>query len=41
MSTPNDEKVPVFRQWRQWYWFVIALLVVQVVLFYLFTKHYA
>lgn len=41
MSANNDDKVPVFRQWRQWYWFVIVLLALQVILFYLFTKHYA
>lgn len=40
-ASPNEEKVPVFRKWRHWYWLVIGFLLLLIVLFYLFTKHYA
>jgi hypothetical protein len=40
MSAPK-EKIPVFSKWRYWYWLVIIFLAVLIVLFYLFTKHYA
>lgn len=39
---PTDsEKVPLFKSWRTWYWLVIGFLVVVMILFYLFTKHYS
>lgn len=41
MSASPNEKVPVFPKWRHWYWLVIGFLVLLIVLFYLFTKHYA
>lgn len=38
---PDDEKVPVFKNWSQWYWLVIGFLILLIVLFYFFTKHFA
>jgi hypothetical protein len=37
----DSEKVPLFRSWTQWYWFVILFLVVLIVFFYLFTKFFS
>lgn len=41
MTTIKDDKVPLFRKWRYWYWLVLGFLAVLIVLFYLFTKHFA
>lgn len=41
MSAEQEDKVPVFGKWNRWYWFVVVLLVLQIILFYLFTKHFA
>lgn len=42
MSAPdNKEKVPVFRKWSHWYLLVLGFLLLLILLFYLFTKHYA
>jgi bacteriorhodopsin len=41
MSAPDKEKIPLLKSWRQWYWLVIGFLALLIVLFYLFTKHYA
>jgi hypothetical protein len=41
MSTTDNEQTPVFKKWRHWYWLVIGFLLVLVILFYLFTKHFA
>jgi hypothetical protein len=41
MLPADDEKVPVFKKWSGWYWLVIGMLAVVIILFYLFTKHFA
>jgi hypothetical protein len=41
MSPVEPEKIPVFRKWRYWYWLVIGFLLLLIVLFYFFTKHFA
>lgn len=41
MTMLKDDKVPLFGKWRYWYWLVIGFLVLMIVLFYFFTKHYA
>lgn len=41
MMHEDPEKVPLFKKWSHWYWLVIGFLVMLVVLFYLFTKHYS
>jgi len=37
----NPDKVPLFKTWRQWYFFVIAFLVLLIILFYLFTNYFS
>lgn len=41
MNEEDNEKVPLFRSWNQWYVFVIALLIVFIMLFSLFTKTFS
>jgi hypothetical protein len=41
MLPADDEKAPGFKNWSSWYGLVISMLVVVIILFYLFTKHYA
>lgn len=33
-----DDKIPVFKKWSHWYWFLILFLGVQILFFYLFTR---
>lgn len=35
------EKIPLFRSWAQWYALVLGFLIVQIILFYLFTKRFS
>lgn len=37
----DNNKVPLFRTWTQWYLFVVLFLVVLIILFYLFTQRFA
>ena len=37
----EQEKIPAFKNWRYWYWLVIGFLLLLIVLFYFFTKHFA
>jgi hypothetical protein len=37
----DNDKVPVFKKWEHWYLLVIGFLLLQVVLFYMFTKYFA
>jgi hypothetical protein len=37
----EQEKVPLFRTWTQWYGFVISFLVILILIFYLFTKFFS
>ncbi len=41
MEKNEDEKVPLFKTWNQWYFFLVAFLILLIVLFYLFTKKFA
>jgi len=41
MKNSEEEKVPLFKSWRYWYFLVLAILVLLIGLFYLFTKKYA
>lgn len=38
-TQPDD--APLFKKWSYWYALVIGFLVILVVFFYLFTKHFA
>jgi hypothetical protein len=37
----EDSKVPLFKKWSHWYFFVIGMLVLLIALFYLFTKQFS
>lgn len=37
----NNDKVPLFRTWTQWYVFVIVFLVALIVFFYFFTNFFS
>jgi hypothetical protein len=37
----NDEKIPLFKTWGQWYIFVIVFLVLLIIFFSLFTKTFS
>lgn len=41
MASVEQERIPVFKKWRYWYWLVIGFLLLLIVLFYFFTKHFA
>jgi len=36
-----EEKPPVFKTWSHWYWLVIAVMVVQVLLYFWITQAFA
>jgi len=38
MSGNENDKIPLFKTWTQWYVFVLGFLVVLIILFSLFTK---
>ena len=40
MQEGND-KIPLFRSWRQWYFFVIVFLILLIIFFSLFTKAFS
>ncbi|MFM9907887.1 MAG: hypothetical protein ACKVOW_00990 [Chitinophagaceae bacterium] len=41
-SSNNDqEKPPLFKNWKGWYLMVILFLMVLIVVFYLVTKHFS
>jgi len=37
----NKHNVPFFNSWKTWYMVVIGFLIVLIILFYLFTKHFS
>lgn len=41
MKDEVNENVPLFGSWRLWYFFVVIFLVVLIILFTFFTKHFA
>jgi hypothetical protein len=36
----EEEKPPVFAKWSYWYGLVIGFLLLQIILFYLFTRYF-
>jgi hypothetical protein len=40
MENNDNEKVPVFNKWYQWYLVVIIFLALLIVFFYFFTKYF-
>lgn len=41
MKDPYSERPPVFRSWKGWYVFLVAVLVVQVVIYYWLTLRFS
>jgi hypothetical protein len=41
MNQDQKDKVPLFKSWTHWYVFVILFLILQIILFYLFTKYFS
>jgi hypothetical protein len=41
MNTPDNDKAPLFKNWKGWYLLVIGFLVLLIILFYIFTKRFA
>ena len=41
MSSPENDKAPLFKNWNYWYVLVIGFLVVLIILFSFFTKKFA
>ncbi len=35
-----EEKPPVFNSWNSWYWLVLAVMALQVMLFYFLTQSF-
>jgi len=36
-----DEKTPLFKNWNYWYALVIGFLILLIISFYFFTKHFS
>ncbi|HVY76366.1 MAG TPA: hypothetical protein VG890_16165 [Puia sp.] len=41
MASQPEEKPPVFKTWTSWYVLVIAFLLLLIISFYFFTKHFS
>lgn len=41
MSTPGNDKAPLFKNWNYWYVLLIGFLILLIILFSLFTKKFA
>ncbi|HRG82673.1 MAG TPA: hypothetical protein PLO99_09170 [Chitinophagaceae bacterium] len=41
MINDDNDKAPLFSNWKGWYILVISFLVLLIILFYLFTKRFA
>jgi hypothetical protein len=39
-KTHLEDKPPVFKSWRGWYWLVLGVLAVQIILFYWLTNSF-
>jgi hypothetical protein len=40
MNTTDNDKAPLFKSWTGWYVLVIAFLILLIIVFYFFTKHF-
>jgi hypothetical protein len=41
MKPDEKDKIPLFKTWRQWYIFVVLVLLVQIIIFYWITEYFA
>ena len=40
-TLPDDNRPPLFPKWVHWYALLVALLLLQILLYHLFTRHYS
>lgn len=41
MKNENSEKAPLFGTWKAWYWAVLIALILEIIVFSLFTNHFS
>jgi len=41
MKDINPDKVPLFSSWKRWYLFVLGVLLLLIIFFTWFTKHFS
>lgn len=41
MTTNDNDKIPLFKNWKNWYVLVIAFLVILIIAFYFFTQYFS
>jgi hypothetical protein len=41
MTDQDNEKIPLFKKWNQWYAFLVIVLITLIILFYFFTKQFS
>lgn len=41
MNTNSNDKIPFFKNWTQWYVFVIAFLIILIIIFRLLTNYFS
>lgn len=41
MDDMQDDKAPLVKKWSYWYALVIGFLILLIIFFYLFTKHFS
>jgi len=37
----KEETAPILGSWKNWYWFLVLFLVLQILLYYFFTQNYS
>ena len=37
----DKDQVPIFRQWKHWYWFILLMLLLEIILFQLLTGRFS
>ena len=40
MSHTTEEKPPVFKSWKGWYWLVMGALAFQIIIYFLITRSF-
>lgn len=41
MIDQDNDKIPIFKKWGQWYVFLVTVLITLIILFYFFTKQFS
>ncbi|MFN4315107.1 MAG: hypothetical protein ACK4E0_12475 [Chitinophagaceae bacterium] len=40
MKSDENEKIPLFKSWRHWYWLVVIFLVAEIIFFNWLTRYF-